>query len=216
MKIKYYAHACFGVEGSDGLRVIIDPYEPGSFDGAIQYAAVEDEAAVVLVSHDHADHNYTKSVKGTPEILKGAGQAAGIDFKAIEVFHDEAQGSDRGEVVIFSWEQDGIKICHLGDLGHTLSEEQLGQIAGSDVLLIPVGGLYTIDAEVAGGIVKMLKPKLVIPMHFKTPKCGFPIASVEDFLKGKANVKKVGSSELEISKDNLPSEQEIVVLEPSA
>jgi len=215
MKIKWYGHACFGVENDQGSRTIIDPYEPGSFDGAVAYGPVEDPADVVLVSHDHPDHNYAKGIQGDPEVLTAAGEAAGCDFKTIETYHDESQGADRGTSLIFWWSVDGISVCHMGDIGHLPGNQQLADLPEIDVLMIPVGGHFTIDAAAAGKIVEMVAPKLVIPMHYKTDKCGFPISPVDPFLEGKENITRPGSSELSITKDALPAERQIVVLDPA-
>jgi L-ascorbate metabolism protein UlaG (beta-lactamase superfamily) len=110
---------------------------------------------------------------------------------------------------------DDIKLCHLGDLGHILSQSQLEEIGTVDVLFVPVGGSFTINATEAGQVCDQLNPRLIIPMHFRTPKCAYPIASVADFLKGKKNVRKLDSSEMELEKETLPAVSEIVVLEPA-
>jgi L-ascorbate metabolism protein UlaG (beta-lactamase superfamily) len=110
---------------------------------------------------------------------------------------------------------DGIRLCHLGDLGHELSREEIAQIGNVDVLLIPIGGLFTINARVASKVADDLKPKVILPMHYKTPQCDFPIAGVEDFLAGKKNVKKLNSSEMEFKSGKLPETTEIVILQPA-
>jgi len=135
-----------------------------------------------------------------------------LTFRGVQTYHDETGGSQRGENTAFIFEIDGVKVCHLGDLGHTLSEKQVSQIGPVDVLLIPVGGFYTIDAAAASKVVEQLNPKVVIPMHYKTDRCGFPISEVGPFLKGKKSVNKMNSSEFEIHKEDLPSRTEIIVL----
>jgi L-ascorbate metabolism protein UlaG (beta-lactamase superfamily) len=106
-----------------------------------------------------------------------------------------------------------MKICHLGDLGHILSEKELAEISPVDILLIPVGGYFTIDPKEATKVAEQIKPRVLIPMHFKTNKCGFPIAPVEDFLKGKQNLKRPKASEVAFEKKALPQQMEIIVLE---
>jgi L-ascorbate metabolism protein UlaG (beta-lactamase superfamily) len=215
MKIKCYGHAAFLVTSDQGVKIITDPYESGAYGGQLSYGKIKDQADIVLTSHDHADHNDTKSLPGSPEIVKGSGSKTvkGISIKGISTYHDPSKGSERGANTIFTFSVDGIKICHLGDLGHILSEKELAEIGSVDILLIPVGGYYTIDSKEASRVAEQIKPKVLIPMHFKTEKCGFPIAPVEDFLKGKSDPKRPKSSEVAFEKKTLPQQMEILVLE---
>ena len=215
MKIKWYGHAAFLITSDQGTKIMIDPYEPGAFGGQLSYGKIRDQVDLVLTSHDHADHNYTKDLPGTPQIVKGSGSktAKGISIKGISTFHDPSKGSERGANTIFTFKIDNIKLCHLGDLGHLLSDKELAEIGPVDILLIPVGGFFTIDPNEATRVAEQIKPKILIPMHFKTAKCGFPIAPVEDFLKGKSNAKRTKTSEVTIDKATLPQQMEIVVLE---
>ena len=214
MKIKWYGHASFLITSASGTKIITDPYEPGGFDGALAYGNIPDETDIALVSHDHPDHNYVQGLKGTPQVVKGPGShtVSGIVFKGISTYHDTSRGQDRGESTIFCFAVDGIKLCHLGDLGHPLSPQDSDEIGEVDVLMIPVGGFYTIDAGVATEVVNSLKPLLVIPMHFKTEKCDFPIATVDDFTAGKDNVTRLNTSAIELTKNTLPDSTEIHVL----
>ena len=214
MKIKWYGHSAFLITSNQGVKIITDPYEPNAFGGQLTYGKIKDPADIVLVSHDHADHNHTKDLPGSPQIIKGAGlkTSKGISFKGVATFHDPSKGSERGENTAFSMEVDGIRVCHLGDLGHVLSQKEITEIGPVDILITPVGGFYTIDSKEATQVATLLKPKVVIPMHFKTEKCGFPIAPVEDFLKGKPKVKRSGVSEVTFEKASLPPEMEVVVL----
>ncbi len=215
MKIKWYGHAAFLVTTEQGVKIIFDPYESGAYGGQLAYGKIKDEADIVLTSHDHADHNDTKSLPGSPQIVRGSGSKTikGISIKGIPTFHDPSKGKERGENTIFVVTVDGMQLCHLGDLGHRLSEKELGEIGPVDILLLPVGGFFTIDAKEATEVTQQIKPKVVIPMHFKTSKCGFPISPVEDFLKGKTNIKRPGTNEISFDKKTLPSQMEIVVLE---
>ena len=215
MRIKWLGHACFLITTEDGLRILTDPYESGSFEGAIGHEPVTDEADVVLVSHDHADHNHVEGLTGSPEVVREAGSAKGINFEVVETYHDESSGAQRGRNRIFCFEADGLRVCHCGDLGHVLSREEAAAVGRPDVLLIPVGGTYTADAAAAAEVVEQINARLVIPMHFKTPKIGFPISGVEDFLKGKSNVERLDGSELEVSAGELAEEQTTVVLRPA-
>jgi L-ascorbate metabolism protein UlaG (beta-lactamase superfamily) len=172
-------------------------------------------ADVATVSHDHRDHNYIAGLQGEPQVVRGAGlqEAKGIQFKGIATFHDKSQGGERGSNTIFCFSLDGVRVCHLGDLGHLLSDEQIAEIGEIDLLFIPVGGRATIDAAEATELVSKLRPRLVVPMHFKTEKAGLRFAEVDDFLVDKANVRRLDSSEFEVGKEELPTATQIVVLE---
>ncbi len=215
MKIKWCGHSTFLITSASGIKIATDPYEPGGYDGALSYGSIPDEVDIAVVSHDHPDHNYVQGLKGKPEVIKGTGTHAvsNIEFKGIHTYHDTSQGKERGENTIFCFTIEGVRLCHLGDLGHSLSSKEIVDIGEVDVLMIPVGGFYTIDAKVATEVMNSLKPRLAIPMHFKTEKCGFPITTVDDFLAGKTNVKKLDESEIEITKENLPASTEIQVLQ---
>jgi L-ascorbate metabolism protein UlaG (beta-lactamase superfamily) len=217
MKIKWYGHSAFLITSDEGIKIIMDPYEPGAFGGQLSYGKIKDQADIVITSHDHGDHNYTKDLPGTPQIVKESGSKTikGISIKGIPTYHDLSKGSERGTNTVFTLEIDNIQLCHLGDLGHLLSDKELAEIGPVDILLIPVGGFFTIDPKEATQVADQIKPKILIPMHFKTAKCGFPIAPVEDFLKGKVNTKRPKTSEINFDKKNLPQQMEVVVLEHS-
>jgi L-ascorbate metabolism protein UlaG (beta-lactamase superfamily) len=216
MKIRGLGHSCFLITGEDGLKIITDPYMVSE---GIRYSPIEEAADIVVVSHEHTDHNNVSAVRGKPEVVKGNGVkiARDIEFKGIATYHDKSQGRQRGPNTVFCFTLDDIRLCHLGDLGHLLSREQIAEIGEVDVLLIPVGGFYTIDASEASEVCQQLSPKVVIPMHFKTPSCDYPISSVDDFLKGKRRIKRLLSSEADFRKAALPDAtlSEIVVLQPA-
>jgi len=214
MKIRFLGHASFLLTSDTGVKIITDPYKPGCFDGGIQYEKITEAADIVTISHEHDDHNET-DLAGEPSFIRDieSRQIKGIGIKGVDTFHDTDQGSERGSNVIYNMLIDGMNVVHLGDLGHDLSPQEAERIGNADVLFIPVGGYFTIDAKVADNIISLLKPKVVIPMHFKTDKCGFPIASVEDFIKGK-DVQR-SDSDLELKKDTLPTDTTIYVLNPS-
>jgi L-ascorbate metabolism protein UlaG (beta-lactamase superfamily) len=202
------------ITSEEGLKVITDPYTVG---GNINYSPIEEAADIVVVSHGHTDHNNVSAVRGKPEVVKGSGTktAKGVQFRGTATYHDTVQGKQRGANTVFCFTLDDIKLCHLGDLGHLLSQKQVNEIGGVDILFIPVGGFYTINAADASRVCDQLKSKVIIPMHFKTPRCTYPIAVVDDFLRGKENVRKMDSSEIEFKLDELPAVTEIVVLKPA-
>jgi L-ascorbate metabolism protein UlaG (beta-lactamase superfamily) len=215
MKIKWYGHAAFMITSEQGVKIITDPYESGGLGGQISYGPIKDQADIVSISHDHADHNYIKSLPGSPEMAKSSGSQTmkGIPIKGIPTYHDSSRGSERGANTIFTFFVDGIRICHLGDLGHILSNKDLAEIGPVDILLIPVGGYFTIDPKEATKVAEQIKPRVLIPMHFKTNKCGLPIVPAEAFLKGKSNQKRPKVSEMSFEKKTLPQQMEIIVLE---
>ncbi len=212
MKITWLGHSAFLFE-TQGLKIVTDPYDHN--DNRIGYGPIIVPVDIVTISHDHADHNYAKDLRGNPQKVKGSGtfEVRGITFTGVETYHDPTKGSQRGSNTIFVIGAEGLKLCHAGDLGHTLSRDKIEAIGPVDILLIPVGGFYTIDAAEATKVMEDLDPKSVIPMHFKTEVLDFPITGVDEFLKGKSNVRHQGSSELEVTKQTLPGKREIVVLE---
>jgi L-ascorbate metabolism protein UlaG (beta-lactamase superfamily) len=212
MKIKWLGHASFLITSDSGVRVITDPYNRG---GGIAYGQIQETADIVTVSHKHQDHNNVGAVKGKPVVVDtpGARSVKGIEFLGIPSYHDGAKGAQRGSNIMFCFTVDDFRVCHLGDLGHELDAGKVKEIGAVDVLFIPVGGFYTIDAREATSVCEALKPKVVIPMHVKTAKCDYPITGVEDFLKGRKNVSRMAASETEIKKDKLPAETETIVLQ---
>jgi L-ascorbate metabolism protein UlaG (beta-lactamase superfamily) len=215
MKIKWYGHAAFLITSDQGTKFIIDPYESGAFGGQLSYGKIKDQADFVLITHDHADHNHTKDLPGAPQVVKGSGSKTvkGVSIKGIATYHDPSRGSERGSNTVFTFKVDEMQVCHLGDLGHMLSDKELAEIGAVDILLIPVGGYFTIDPKEATRVAEQIKPKVAIPMHYKTEKCGFPIAPVEDFLKGKTNTRRLKANETIFEKGALPQQTEVVVLE---
>jgi L-ascorbate metabolism protein UlaG (beta-lactamase superfamily) len=217
MEIKWYGHASFLLITAKGIKIIMDPYEPGSFGGGIMYGPITDKVDICLVSHDHADHNYVAGLRGSPQVIKTPGrhEAKGVVVEGILSFHDASHGTERGANIIFVIVADGIRVCHLGDLGHPLTEKEVKAIGQVDCLMIPVGGFYTIGPDEATAVADQLKPKLIIPMHWKTEKCGFPIEAVDRFLQGKKGAHRLRRSTLSLTKKELEAGMGIVVLQPA-
>ncbi|NIN00630.1 MAG: MBL fold metallo-hydrolase [candidate division Zixibacteria bacterium] len=210
--IKWLGHSSFLIALDDKLKIVTDP-----FDSSVGYPMPDESADVCMVSHDHFDHNCVSVIKGNPQVVKGAGEkeAKGIKFKGVGSFHDEKGGSQRGENTIWTFELGGVKFAHVGDLGTGLTDSQKKEIGGVDVLFVPTGGFYTIDAAAASQVVNGLNPKVVIPMHYKTAFLGdnFPLSKVDDFLKGKKNVVKVEGNSVSFTRDSLPDKTTTYVLE---
>lgn len=215
MKIKWYGHAAFGITTDHGIKIIIDPYQSGAFGGALAYGKISEEADIVLTSHDHDDHNYIKDIKGSFVRIATAGthEAKGVKIRALPTYHDPSKGAERGNNLLFVIEADGLRVAHFGDLGHLLDPDVIKELGPIDVLMLPVGGFYTIDPGEATKVMESVKPAITIPMHFKTPKCEFPIAPVNEFTKGKKGVTEMKASEIETAKSTLPKEPAIFVLQ---
>ena len=214
MKIKWLGHASFMIISDTGTKIITDPYLTG---GNLGYGEIRESADVVTVSHDHSDHNNIAAVLGNPKVISGTvtTDVKGTKLKGIACYHDDVQGKQRGKNIIFCFEVDGIRVCHLGDLGHQLSNKEAVEIGKVDILLIPVGGFYTIDAKVASQVCDRLKPKVIIPMHFQNNRCVYPIAGVDEFLRGNKDVERLNTSEAEFKLGELQTSTQIIVLEPA-
>ncbi|MCJ7604891.1 MAG: MBL fold metallo-hydrolase [Dehalococcoidales bacterium] len=212
MKIKYLAHASFLITADDGTKVITDPYKAG--DG-FKYGAITGSADIVTMSHEHGDHNYADGIGGNPEIVKGSATVKGITIKAVPTAHDDKGGSERGPNNVMCFVVSGVRVVHLGDLGHLLTDNQVVEIGKVHVLLVPVGGHFTIDAGAAKEVADQVRARVIIPMHYKTDKCELPINGVDEFLKARDNVTMVDGSEVEFTVPKLPSSPQIMVLKPS-
>ena len=212
MYITWLGQSCFKLQdkaGSDAVTLVTDP-----FDSSIGLRMPKVEANILTVSHEHKDHNNLEAVKGNPYIIDAPGEyeIKDVAIEGVEVFHDEKDGKERGNVVAYRIDMDDIKIVHLGDLGHTLSSKQLEVLAGVDILLIPVGGKYTIDAKKAVEVVSQIEPRIVIPMHYKVDGLKEDIEGVEKFIK-QLGVKPRMEEKLKISKRDLPQDDmELVIL----
>lgn len=217
MKIEWFGHACFGITTREGLKIITDPYESG-LHGLINYGAIDERADIVTVSHEHGDHNHVPALIGNPAIVRGTGTTLvkGMEFRGIEAYHDQEGGAKSGPNTVFTFAVDGIRLAHLGDLGHALSPEQLGELKDTEVLFAPTGGPpASLELEEMVELWEKLRPKIVIPMHFKTDKCSFPKSGIDDLINLRPGAKKIGDSFIIVSKNELLEPIEIIVLDPS-
>jgi len=217
MDIRWFGQSFFEVvtdtEVEKGVKIYLDPY-----GGDIGLALPKNlEADVVLVSHSHPDHNNTSLFKEAGLLVDTAGEYSvkGVDIKGILAFHDGAEGKKYGHNVVFSIESEGIKVVHLGDIGHPLTEAQAQKIGTPDILMIPVGGGHSIDGKEATKIIKQLEPKIVIPMHYKIPNLKAELNGIDDFCKEMGICAAEPLKKLSIKAGNLAGKEvEIITMEP--
>lgn len=210
MNIRWYGHACFGIS-VDNTTIVTDPHDGKS----IGIKPPQVKADIVLVSHSHFDHDSVKTVrKLTTKVIRDA-PGRGVDrsnirFRTVPVHHDNAEGAKRGVNNIFNFNAYDVKFCHLGDLGHAITDDQAKKIGDVDILFIPVGGVFTIDADDAWKVIEKLNPKVAIPMHYRIGGLSLSIQPLEPFLNGRERVEKVGN-EIEFDPEDLPDEIEVWV-----
>lgn len=212
MEIKYFGHSCFLLRDKN-VTLLTDPFSP---EVGLKLPRIA--ADIVTITHDHYDHNNTGIVQAKMReesfIIKGPGEyeVSGVSIFGVATYHDNSLGKERGRNTIYIIIMDGIRLAHLGDLGHVLTDEQLEEVNGVDILFIPTGGIYTLDAKEAVEVIGQIEPRIVIPMHYQLPGLKIKLNPVEDFLKemGLKEIKPL--DKLVISRERLPEEREVVVL----
>jgi len=211
MRIIWHGHSCFEV--SDKVTVVIDPHDGKSL--GIKTPSVR--ADVLLISHDHFDHNCSRVVKGDFVTMREPGkkELKGVKVLGLPAYHDDAEGTKRGKVTLFRFDIGGIRFCHCGDLGQDLGDQQVQALGKVDVLFVPVGGVFTLDGEGAQRLVDRLQPKVVVPMHFRIGGLSLSIQTVDGFLAGvpENRVRRVGN-EVDLEKEDLPEDTEYWVFSP--
>ena len=215
MDITYLGHSSFRLKGK-GAVVVTDPYNSEMVGLKFPKHTVAD---IVTVSHEHQDHSDTAQIEAAPFVIRGPGEyeVKGVEVVGLGVYHDSEKGAKRGKNTVYRIAIDGLSVVHLGDLGHALSSGEIESLDGVDILLIPVGGFYTIDAETAAGIVHEIDPSIVIPMHYnrsglKQDAFG-SLTGVGVFLKEMGKEGTATQPKLSITKDKLSEEMQVVVLE---
>lgn len=210
MKIKWLGHSCFILTSETGTKVLTDPCDPET-----GYNLCGIETDIVTVSHSHHDHNYVAAVANEPVVIDSIGcyEEKGVKICGILTYHDECCGKMRGENILFKYEIDGIKVVHAGDLGYIPDATTIAEIGAVDVLLVPVGGIYTINATQARIFANMLKPKVVIPMHYKTPALQFELDTADEFVNKAVdcNIHKLNQSEAVLTHENLGNDRVLVL-----
>lgn len=211
MDITWYGHSCFRLS-ERGVVVVTDP---PSDDMA--YARPRIRADVVTISHEHVGHNNRIGFRGGPKFFDGPGEyeVKGVFITGIATYHDGRRGANRGLNTVFVFDFDGVSVCHLGDLGHVPTQAQMEALTDVDVLLIPVGGLHTLDASKATEVISLIEPRLVIPMHYKTPVEKARLHKVDKFLKEMGLTPMQPQPELRVTKSSLPQETQVILLDYS-
>ncbi len=212
MKIKWFGQSCFLITSEEsGVTIITDP-----FDEKVGYRLPDVQPDIVTVSHEHMDHNNTKALKGKFEVFNKPieKELQGVKIRGVETCHDNVGGKRRGKNTVFILTVDGIAICHLGDLGHILSADQIKNIGKVDILLLPVGGRFTIGACDATTVRAQIQPVITIPMHYRTKATGLfglLLSRADSFLEI-ATDRKIEMNELSVSKDNLAEKSGVITL----
>ena len=206
LQIRWHGHACWEI--TNDITLVTDPHDGKS----IGIPAPNVAGDIILVSHDHYDHNSVKSVeKESSKVVTDVRKRTieNVEICGVDSFHDEDRGAKRGSNIIYKFEIDEIKFCHLGDLGHELDEDAVQKIGEVDILFIPIGGTFTVDDKQAWNVINKIKPKIIIPMHYKIGGLSLPIAGIDPFLEqAKEKIIPVGN-EIDIEKEDLPTEPEI-------
>lgn len=209
MDISWLGHSCFKIKGNHAT-VITDPYPP-----SLGYSLGKPTARIVTVSHQHPGHSYVQGIGGEPKPVTKPGEyeISGILIIGVATFHDGEGGGKRGKNTIYLMEVDEVSVCHLGDLGHVLTAEQVEEIGNVDVLLLPVGGVSTLNAPMATEVIRQIEPKAVVPMHYKTQALNRELEPVERFLK-EMGVKEISSQpKLSLTKSSLPVSTQVFLLD---
>jgi len=210
MEIFWYGYACFRLRDR-GIAIVTDPY-----DDSIGYQLPRLRAEVVTVSHPHPSHNNVKAVRGRRKVLDGPGEyeVQGVFITGIATYHDRKKGKERGTNTIFLFDFDGVTVCHLGSLGHPLTQAQTELLSDVSVLLVPVGGGSTLNAARAAEVISQVEPKIVIPMRYRTPGLSVRLDSVSRFLKEMGQPKPEPVDSLKITARSLPEDTQVVLLRP--
>lgn len=214
MEITHLGHSSFKIRGKQ-VVLVTDPFDPDMV--GIKFPKLQ--ADVVTVSHKHRDHSFKSAVEGTPLIIAGPGEyeVKGAKIIGVSTFHDSQNGEVRGKNTVYRLEIDGVSLVHCGDLGHKFDDGQLETLDGANILLVPVGGFYTIDASVASEVVSQIDPDIIIPMHYNDSRLKQEnfgkLTGVDVFLKQMGKEGITPQQKLTITKDRLPNEPLVVVLE---
>lgn len=207
MEITWFGHSCFRIKGKEST-VITDPCHP-----SLGYPLAKLQGDIVTVSHSHIGHCYIEGITGSFKEIRGAGEyeIKGVFITGFGTFHDAEQGEKRGKNTVYLIEMDGMTLCHLGDLGHLPAPELIEEMSNVNVLMLPVGGSSTCSVATAAELVKHLTPRIIIPMHYKTPNLAWELEPVDRFLKEMGVKETVPQPKLSVSRSNLPAAPQVFV-----
>lgn len=217
MQIQWFGQSFFKIQGKaiEDIIIAIDP-----FNDSYGLKVPKFQADILMISHDHNDHNNTKAIMGNPFIINGPGEyeTKGVIINGIPAYHDDKNGQERGQITMYKFNFENFNIAHLSDLGHQLNNEQISQLGTVDILMVPVGGQFTIDAKTAHKVITDIEPRIIIPMHYHLSglkfKSGKNLDSLESFLK-EAGYKSEVTDKLKIAAKDLPQEEtKIIILKP--
>ena len=208
MEITWYGQSCFKIKDKE-TSIVIDPFNPSI---GLKLPRIL-EANILLITHDHRDHNYKTGVTGNPYIIESPGEyeISEATITGIPAFHDNKQNQEREKVTIYIIKFEGITICHLGDLGEDLTDEEIDKLGDIDILMVPVGGTFTVNGEEAAKIVGEIEPKIIIPMHYKIPDLNIKLDSLDKFTQ-KITSKTETMDKLKIKAGSLPQDQQKIIV----
>ena len=208
MEITWLGHSCFKMKGKEAT-LITDPYGE-----SVGYPMSNPGANIVTLSHRHPGHSNADGIGDSPRVVSGPGEyeIAGVFIIGMATFHDSQQGKERGKNIIYLIEMDDIRMCHLGDIGHVLSPQQVGELGAVEILLVPVGGVSTINSKVAAEVVRLINPKIILPMHYRTEVINW-LDPVDDFLTEMGQKQAMLQKKLVVTRSNLPPESKVTLLD---
>src|SRR5258706_11399273 len=207
MEISWLGHSCFQLRGKN-VTLITDPFSP-----QLGYSLGKINAPIVTISHNHPGHNYAEGVGGNPYIVRGPGEyeISDVLITGVASYHDNKRGQERGRNTIYVIHMDDLVICHLGDLGHTLQEEQLEEVADADILLVPIGGRATLNGAQAAEVISQVEPHIIIPMHYynEAPETPDPL----DKFCREMGIEVINTQpKLTVTRNSLPAEPQVIIL----
>ena len=207
MEISWLGHSCFQLRGKN-VTLITDPFSP-----QLGHSLGKISAPIVTISHNHPGHNFAGGVDGEPRIVRGPGEyeISDVLITGVASYHDNKHGQELGRNTIYIIHMDDLIICHLGDLGHILQEEQLEEVADADMLLVPIGGQHTINAAQAAEVISQVEPHIVIPMHYSPPIGDVP-NPLDKFCREMGIEAINPQPKLSITRSALPAETQVVIL----
>jgi L-ascorbate metabolism protein UlaG (beta-lactamase superfamily) len=207
MEISWLGHSCFQLRGKN-VTLITDPFSP-----QLEHSLGKINAPIVTISHNHPGHNFIGGIDGNPRIVHGPGEyeISDVLITGVASYHDNKHGQELGRNTIYVIHMDDLIVCHLGDLGHILQEEQLEEVADADVLLIPIGGQHTINAAQAAEVISQVEPHIVIPMHY-SPSVGDAPNPLDKFCREMGIEALNPQPKLSITRSTLPAETQVVIL----